>query len=191
VSVDGVPINRLTRRHLSQWRGRNIGLIFQFYNLLPALTAAQNVELPLMLLGLSNRQRKARVEDALALVGLTERSTHKPGEMSGGQQQRVAIARALVADAPILLCDEPTGDLDRSNGMQVMQILRILHAEQGKTILIATHDPQVAAAAQRTLRLDALRVSEHVFEHVFEQRGKHVPAHVAEEIGEEIGEGAP
>ena len=162
VCVDGVPIHRLTRRQLSQWRGRSIGLIFQFYNLLPALTAAQNVELPLLLLGLSAADRRARVDGALALVGLQERSSHKPAEMSGGQQQRVAIARALVADPAILLCDEPTGDLDQANGQHVMEILRLLHEEHGKTILVATHDPNVAAMAQRTLRLDALRVAEEV-----------------------------
>ncbi|MEW6708011.1 MAG: ABC transporter ATP-binding protein [Pseudomonadota bacterium] len=158
--VGGVPIHRLGRRQLSQWRGRTVGLVFQFYNLLPALTAAQNVELPLMLQGVGAADRRRRVADALALVGLADRCDHRPAELSGGQQQRVAIARALVADPEILLCDEPTGDLDHANGMHVMEILRILHAEHGKTILVATHDPQVAAFAQRTLRLDALRAPE-------------------------------
>jgi putative ABC transport system ATP-binding protein len=162
VSVGGVPINRLKRRELSQWRGRSIGLVFQFYNLLPALTAAQNVELPLMMQHVSLAERRERVANALALVGLAERRDHRPSELSGGQQQRVAIARALVADPEILLCDEPTGDLDHANGMHVMEILRILHAEHGKTILVATHDPQVAAFAQRTLRLDELRAREEV-----------------------------
>jgi putative ABC transport system ATP-binding protein len=160
VSVGGVPIHRLSRGELSRWRGRHIGLIFQFYNLLPALSAAQNVELPLLLQGVPASERRARVEGALGLVGLQERSTHKPAELSGGQQQRVAIARALVADPAILLCDEPTGDLDQANGQHVMEILRLLHQEHGKTILVATHDPHVAAVAQRTLRLDALRVAE-------------------------------
>ena len=159
ICVDGVSVNRLARQQLSQWRGRSIGLIFQFYNLLPALTAAQNVELPL-LLRLAAADRRARVDGALALVGLQERSSHKPAELSGGQQQRVAIARALVADPAILLCDEPTGDLDQANGQHVMEILRLLHEEHGKTILVATHDPNVAAMAQRTLRLDSLRVAE-------------------------------
>jgi putative ABC transport system ATP-binding protein len=162
VSVGGVPIHRLARRQLSQWRGRTVGLVFQFYNLLPALTAAQNVELPLMLQGVAAAERRRRVADALTLVGLADRCDHKPCELSGGQQQRVAIARALVADPEILLCDEPTGDLDQANGLHVMQILRILHAEHGKTILVATHDPQVASFAQRTLRLDALRAQEEV-----------------------------
>ena len=162
VWVHGLCINRLPRRQLSAWRGAHVGLIFQFYNLLPALSARQNIELPLLLLGLPARERQARTEAALALVGLQDRGSHRPVELSGGQQQRVAIARALVADPPILLCDEPTGDLDQANGLHIMEILRLLHVEQGKTILLATHDPQVAGYAQRTLRLDALRLRQGV-----------------------------
>ena len=160
VSVDGVPITELGRRQLGHWRGRSVGLVFQFYNLLPALSAAQNVELPLLLAGLRASERRVRVQQALELVGLADRQGHRPSELSGGQQQRVAIARALISDPAILLCDEPTGDLDNATGMHVMEILRILHAEHGKTILVATHDPQVASFAQRTLRVDALRVRE-------------------------------
>ena len=160
VVVDGVVIDRLGRRQMSQWRGRHIGLIFQFYNLLPALTAAQNVELPLLLYGLPAAQRRERVQSALGAVGLLDRTSHRPSELSGGQQQRVAIARALVADPSILLCDEPTGDLDQTNALRIMEILKVLNTDYGKTILVATHDPRVAAYAQRTLHLDELRVTE-------------------------------
>ncbi len=160
VCVDGVVIDRLSRRQMSDWRGCHVGMIFQFYNLLPSLTAAQNVELPLLLHRLPAAERRERVNNALGAVGLLDRMKHRPSELSGGQQQRVAIARALVADPSILLCDEPTGDLDKTNSQRIMEILRILHAEYGKTILVATHDPNVAACAQRTLRLDDLRAVE-------------------------------
>jgi putative ABC transport system ATP-binding protein len=159
VVVDGVAIDRLGRREMSAWRARHIGLIFQFYNLLPALTAAQNVELPLLLYRLPAAQRRERVHRALDAVRLLDRMTHLPSELSGGQQQRVAIARALVADPSILLCDEPTGDLDQNNASRIMEILTILNTDFAKTILVATHDPKVAACANRTLRLDELRAT--------------------------------
>jgi putative ABC transport system ATP-binding protein len=154
IQVAGEAIDRLSRARLAQWRSRHIGFIFQFYNLLPALTAAQNVELPLLIQPVSPRERAQRVANALQVVGLEERRQHKPSELSGGQQQRVAIARALIADPQILLCDEPTGDLDRENGAHIMDILQMLNSERGKTIILATHDPEVAGRADRTLHVE-------------------------------------
>ena len=139
---------------LSTWRANNVGFIFQFYNLLPVLTAHKNVEIPLLLTGLSGSQRKEHVSTALKVVGLSDRGGHKPNELSGGQQQRVAIARALVSDPDILVCDEPTGDLDRNTATEILDLLQILNTDHGKTILMVTHDPVAADFAKRTLHLD-------------------------------------
>jgi putative ABC transport system ATP-binding protein len=154
IRVEGEEIDRLDRARLAQWRSRNVGFIFQFYNLLPALTAARNIELPLLIQPIPAADRAQRVENALRLVGLLDRRDHRPSELSGGQQQRVAIARALIADAKILLCDEPTGDLDAETGDNILDILQMLHEERGKTILLATHDPAAAARAGRTIRFE-------------------------------------
>lgn len=154
VSVAGQRIDSLSRASLAAWRARHIGFIFQFYNLLPVLTAAANVEVPLLLTTLSRAQRRERVATALRLVGLSERATHKPNELSGGQQQRVAIARAIVADPTLLVCDEPTGDLDRVSAEDIMQLLKAFSHHQGKTIVMVTHDPKAASYASRELHLD-------------------------------------
>ncbi|MEP7185017.1 MAG: ABC transporter ATP-binding protein [Rhodanobacter sp.] len=154
IHVAGDAIDRLSRAQLAQWRSRHVGFIFQFYNLLPALSAGQNIELPLLIQPVSSRDREQRVKNALQVVGLDERRQHKPSELSGGQQQRVAIARALIADPQILLCDEPTGDLDRENGAHIMDILQMLNSERGKTIILATHDPEVAARADRIIHVE-------------------------------------
>ena len=139
---------------LARWRAANIGFIFQFYNLMPMLTAAQNVELPLLLTGLRSKERAARVETALSVVNLADRLKHYPREMSGGQQQRVAIARAIVSDPNLLLCDEPTGDLDRTSADEILSILQLLNKDLGKTVVMVTHDPAAARYARRTLHLD-------------------------------------
>jgi putative ABC transport system ATP-binding protein len=131
-----------------------VGFVFQMYNLLPVLSAERNVELPLLLAKMSGRERRERARTALALVGLSDRVKHKPGELSGGQEQRVGIARAIVTDPTLLLCDEPTGDLDRKSGDEVLELLEALNREQGKTIVMVTHDPHAAARAKRTLHLD-------------------------------------
>lgn len=136
------------------WRAHHMGIVFQFYNLLPTLTAAENVELPLLLKPLSTKDRRARVNKILDLVGLAGREKQYPAQLSGGQQQRVGIARAIVSDPGLLLCDEPTGDLDRHSADEVLQMLGFLHRELGKTIVMVTHDPQAALCAQRTLHLD-------------------------------------
>jgi putative ABC transport system ATP-binding protein len=154
VLVAGERIDRLSRAALSTWRARHIGFIFQFYNLLPVLTAEANVEVPLLLTNLSKSERRKRVETALQLVGLADRGKHKPNELSGGQQQRVAIARALVADPTLLVCDEPTGDLDRRSAEEIMSLLQALNRTQGKTIVMVTHDPKAAEHASRELHLD-------------------------------------
>jgi len=154
VGVSGQRIDKLSRGALSDWRARNIGFIFQFYNLLPVLTAEANVEVPLLLTNLSRAQRKQRVQTALQLVGLADRAKHKPNELSGGQQQRVAIARAVVADPTLLVCDEPTGDLDRQSAEEIMNLLQALNRTQGKTIVMVTHDPRAAEYASRELHLD-------------------------------------
>ena len=154
VEVDGKNISKLSTGALAKWRARNIGFIFQFYNLLPVLTAARNVGLPLLLTSLSASQRKKHVNTALQLVGLADRAKHYPRELSGGQEQRVAIARAIVSDPPILLCDEPTGDLDRATADEIMSLLRRLNRDYGKTIVMVTHDPRAASFAQRVLHLD-------------------------------------
>ena len=144
----------------SSWRAHNMGIVFQFYNLLPMLNAAENIELPLLLKPLSSRERRVRVDKVLDLVGLSGRQKQYPKLMSGGQQQRVAIARAIVADPALLLCDEPTGDLDRRSADEVLEMLRFLNRELGKTIIMVTHDPQAASYAGRTLHLDKGRFVE-------------------------------
>ena len=154
VEVDGKNISRLSTGALAKWRASNIGFIFQFYNLLPVLTAARNVGLPLLLTSLSASQRKKHVNTALQLVGLADRAKHYPRELSGGQEQRVAIARAIVSDPPILLCDEPTGDLDRATADEIMSLLQRLNRDHGKTIVMVTHDPRAASFAHRVLHLD-------------------------------------
>ena len=154
VSVGGERIDLMNSNQLSNWRASHVGFIFQFYNLLPVLTAQKNVELPLLLTKLSRSQREEHVKTALTIVDLMDRSSHKPNELSGGQQQRVAIARALVSDPDILVCDEPTGDLDRETATEILNLLQILNNDHGKTILMVTHDPVAAKFAKRTLYLD-------------------------------------
>jgi putative ABC transport system ATP-binding protein len=154
ISIADRRIEMLREGELARWRAANVGFIFQFYNLMQTLTAAQNVELPLLLTRLDRKQRRQNVEAALAIVGLTDRMTHYPREMSGGQQQRVAIARAIVSDPKLLLCDEPTGDLDRSTADDILGLLQILNGDLKKTIVMVTHDPAAAKYARRTLHLD-------------------------------------
>ena len=154
IEVASERLDRLSESELSRWRASHIGFIFQFYNLMPMLTAAQNVELPLLLTRLGRKERRQRVETALGVVGLADRVKHYPKEMSGGQQQRVAIARAIVSDPALLLCDEPTGDLDRSTADEVLSILQVLNRDLGKTIVMVTHDPAAAEYAKRSLHLD-------------------------------------
>jgi putative ABC transport system ATP-binding protein len=154
VWFDGSRIDSLSENQLAAWRANNIGFIFQFYNLMPMLNAERNVELPLLLTRLSRGQRKKNVAAALELVSLSDRARHMPKEMSGGQQQRVAIARALVSDPKLLLCDEPTGDLDRQTADEILSMLQLLNRDYGKTIVMVTHDPAAAKYARRTLHLD-------------------------------------
>ena len=152
--VAGEEIAKLPRRQLTAWRARNVGYIFQLYHLVPVLTAFENVELPLLLSGLSKKERHERVRTALELVDLGDRIHHAPTELSGGQEQRVAIARAIVADPPLLVADEPTGDLDRGAATRILELLRSLTEDHGKTIVMVTHDAKAAAAADRTLHLE-------------------------------------
>jgi putative ABC transport system ATP-binding protein len=154
VEVAGKPIHRLSDGQLAEWRARHIGFVFQFYNLLPVLTAERNVELPLLLTHLSRAQRKSHVATALSVVGLADRAKHYPRQLSGGQEQRVGIARAIVTDPTLLLCDEPTGDLDRKAGDEILDLLQALNRDHGKTIIMVTHDPHAAARARRTVHLD-------------------------------------
>ena len=154
IDVAGDRIDTLSGGKLSAWRARHIGFVFQMYNLLPVLTAARNVELPLLLTKLSSADRKKRVLTALNVVGLGERANHYPRQLSGGQEQRVGIARAIVTDPTLLLCDEPTGDLDRKSGDEVLNLLQTLNREHGKTIVMVTHDPRAADCARRTLHLE-------------------------------------
>ena len=154
LNVDGQDITVLSEGELADWRASNIGFIFQFYNLMPVLTAFENVELPLLLTNLSKRERRDRVEMTLALVGLSDRMEHYPNELSGGQQQRVAIARAIVTDPTILVCDEPTGDLDKQSANDVLGLLKQLNGEMGKTIIMVTHDGHAAEAAKRLVHLE-------------------------------------
>ncbi|HYU34128.1 MAG TPA: ABC transporter ATP-binding protein [Thermoanaerobaculia bacterium] len=154
VEVDGQRIDQLSDGKLTEWRSHHIGFVFQFYNLLPVLTAERNVELPLLLTHLSKAQRRNHVATALGVVGLADRAEHYPRQLSGGQEQRVGIARAIVTDPTLLLCDEPTGDLDRKSGDEILDLLQALNREQGKTIIMVTHDPHAAARARRTMHLD-------------------------------------
>jgi putative ABC transport system ATP-binding protein len=154
VDVAGVHISSLHGSQLSKWRSRNIGFVFQLYNLLPVLTAERNVELPLLLTKLSKAERRQRVAIALKVVGLGERAKHYPRQLSGGQEQRVGIARAIVTDPTLLLCDEPTGDLDRKAGDEILDLLQTLNRDLGKTVVMVTHDPRAAERASRTLHLD-------------------------------------
>jgi putative ABC transport system ATP-binding protein len=154
IKVGGVDIARLSDADLAAWRAAHVGFIFQFYNLMPVLTAFENIELPLLLAALSRRERRERVEIVLSLVGLTDRADHYPGELSGGQQQRVAIARALITDPTLIVADEPTGDLDRVTGEEILGLLERLNRELGKTILIVTHDPKAAEKAHRIVHLE-------------------------------------
>jgi len=154
VSVAGSDIGKLSSGQLANWRANHVGFVFQFYNLMPTLTAQRNVELPLLLTNLSAARRTQSATAALTLVGLADRAKHKPSELSGGQAQRVAIARALVADPAILVCDEPTGDLDRKSADDVLHLLQRLNREQGKTIVMVTHDPKAAEFASRQLHMD-------------------------------------
>ena len=159
VTVGDVRVDQLSNRKLAAWRARHIGLVFQFYNLMPVLSARKNVELPLLLTHLSRSERKKRAEIALDIVGLSHRLNHYPRTLSGGEQQRVGIARAIVTDPTLLLCDEPTGDLDRKSGDEVLDLLQALNRDQGKTIIMVTHDIHAAARAGRTLYLDKGQLS--------------------------------
>src|SRR5512145_558554 len=154
IMVDGRRIDQLSSGELARWRAANVGFVFQFYNLLPVLSAQRNVELPLLLTRLGAAERRRHAEIALTLVGLRDRARHKPRELSGGQEQRVAIARAIVSDPTLLVCDEPTGDLDRATAHEIMLLLQLLNRQHGKTIVMVTHDPKAAEYAQRALHLD-------------------------------------
>jgi putative ABC transport system ATP-binding protein len=158
IEVEGLHIDRLSDGALGRWRADNVGFVFQMYNLLPVLTAERNVELPLLLTKLGRSDRLARVHTALSLVGLGDRVKHKPRELSGGQEQRVGIARAIVTDPTLLLCDEPTGDLDRKSGDEILDLLQALNKQHGKTIVMVTHDPRAAERANRTLHLEKGRL---------------------------------
>ncbi len=154
IRIQGLELTDLGSGSLAEWRSDSVGFIFQFYNLLPVLTAAANVELPLLLTSLSRRQRQRNAATALELVGLTDRAQHKPAELSGGQQQRVAIARAIVTDPQLLICDEPTGDLDRQSADEILGLMQTLNRDHGKTIVMVTHDPQAAKYASTVLHMD-------------------------------------
>jgi putative ABC transport system ATP-binding protein len=159
LTVDGTDIARYSESDLARWRAHNVGFVFQLYHLLPVLSAERNVELPLLLTGLSASERKRRVQAALQLTHIADRAKHKPSELSGGQEQRVGIARAIVADPLLLLCDEPTGDLDRKSGDEILDLLQALNREQGKTIVMVTHDPHAAARARRILYMNKGKLS--------------------------------
>jgi putative ABC transport system ATP-binding protein len=154
VEIGGVRINELSGSRLSAWRAAHVGFVFQLYNLLPVLNAERNVELPLLLTKLSKAERRKRAQIALKVVGLSDRANHYPRQLSGGQEQRVGIARAIVTDPDLLLCDEPTGDLDRKSGDEILDLLQTLNREHGKTIVMVTHDPRAADRARRTLHLE-------------------------------------
>ncbi len=160
LEVDGLRVDELSEGSLGRWRADHVGFIFQMYNLLPVLTAERNVELPLLLTSLDREQRMRRVAAALKLVGLEHRARHRPRELSGGQEQRVGIARAIVTDPTLLLCDEPTGDLDRKSGDEILTLLEALNDEYGKTIIMVTHDPHAAERAHRVIHLDKGMLSE-------------------------------
>jgi putative ABC transport system ATP-binding protein len=161
VEIGGQRIDRLNDTQLSAWRAQHIGIIFQFYNLMPVLTAARNVELPLLLTDLSKTQRREHVQTALKVVGLEDRAEHYPGELSGGQEQRVAIARAIVSDPVMILADEPTGDLDRKTADEIMQLLKLLNQKFGKTIIMVTHDPHAAEYASHVINLEEADLSDY------------------------------
>jgi putative ABC transport system ATP-binding protein len=154
IEIAGQRTDSLSDGQLGKWRANHVGFVFQMYNLLPVLTAERNVELPLLLTSLSAGERHKRVSAALSLVGLSERAKHKPRELSGGQEQRVGIARAIVSDPTLLLCDEPTGDLDRKSGDEILDLLQALNQQQNKTIIMVTHDPHAAARAKHVLHLN-------------------------------------
>ncbi len=154
IDIAGQRIDQLSGGALARWRAANVGFVFQLYNLLPVLTAQKNVELPLLLTKLSRAERRRRASVALSVVGLAERATHYPRQLSGGQEQRVGIARAIVTDPTLLLCDEPTGDLDRKAGDEILALLQALNRDHGKTIVMVTHDPHAAACARRTVHLE-------------------------------------
>jgi len=162
ITVGGQRIDNLGASALAKWRASQVGFVFQFYNLMPMLSAQRNVELPLLLTKLSSAERRKRASIALELVGLADRASHKPAELSGGQQQRVSIARAIVSDPTLLVCDEPTGDLDRHSAEDVLALLRALNRDHGKTILMVTHDPKAAEYANQTLHLDKGTLVEQV-----------------------------
>ncbi|MFV2090164.1 MAG: ABC transporter ATP-binding protein [Pseudomonadales bacterium] len=159
VTINGDRIDQLSERRLAAWRARHVGLVFQFYNLMPTLNAARNVELPLLLTHLSRAERKKHVEVALSVVGLKHRKDHYPRQLSGGEQQRVGIARAIVTDPTLLLCDEPTGDLDRKSSDEILDLLQALNRDQGKTIIMVTHDSNAAERASRIVHLDKGKLS--------------------------------
>ncbi len=159
VEIGGERVDQMSDRELAAWRARHVGFVFQFYNLLPVLTAEKNIELPLLLTHLSKAERRQHVEVAMKIVGLSHRARHHPRQLSGGEQQRVGIARAIVSDATILLCDEPTGDLDRKSGDEILGLLQALNREHGKTIIMVTHDPHASARARRTLYLNKGQLS--------------------------------
>ena len=160
LEVEGLRVDQLSDSSLTRWRADHVGFVFQMYNLLPVLSAERNVELPLLLKDLSAAERSGRVAAALKLVGLSHRAKHRPRELSGGQEQRVGIARAIVTDPTLLLCDEPTGDLDRKSGDEVLDLLQALNQDYGKTIIMVTHDPHAAERAHRTVHLDKGLLSE-------------------------------
>lgn len=160
IEIAGQRTDTMTDAQLGRWRANHVGFVFQMYNLLPVLTAERNVELPLLLTKLSAAERRTRASAALKLVGLSERAKHKPRELSGGQEQRVGIARAIVSDPDLLLCDEPTGDLDRKSGDEILDLLQALNEQQGKTIIMVTHDPHAAARAKHTLHLNKGQLGE-------------------------------
>ncbi len=154
IEIAGERLERMSQAQLGAWRARHVGFVFQMYNLLPMLTAARNVELPLLLTKFSRAERRRRVDIALEAVGLADRANHLPRQLSGGQEQRVGIARAIISDPTLLLCDEPTGDLDRKSGDEILDLLQYLNQHEGTTIVMVTHDPHAAARASRTLHLD-------------------------------------
>jgi putative ABC transport system ATP-binding protein len=159
IIFDDVPLDDLSDKGLSQWRADHVGFVFQMFNLMPVLNAWRNVELPLLLTKLRGKERKQRALAALDLVGLTDRISHKPGELSGGEEQRVGIARAIVTDPELLLCDEPTGDLDRRSGDEILDLLQALNEQQGKTIIMVTHDLRAAERAKRILYMEDGKIS--------------------------------
>ena len=159
IQIGSDRVDQLSDRQLAAWRARHIGFVFQFYNLLPALSAERNIELPLLLTGLNKASRRQHVQAALEAVGLSHRANHFPRTLSGGEQQRVGIARAIVTDPTVLLCDEPTGDLDRKAGDEILSLLQTLNHEHGKTIIMVTHDPHASARATRTVHLDKGQLS--------------------------------